>query len=83
VDRVGFNEGTWIPRGLPHTDMLHIVERFRRPDLGHLEVELTIDDPGAYVRPFKRTVLYELQPHQEVDEYVCENNLDPANMIGK
>jgi hypothetical protein len=85
VDRVGFNEATWIaPQGLPHTDMLHLVERFRRADLGHLEVELTFDDPGAYTRPWKRKVAYELQPNHEVEEYICnENNLDPVQMIGK
>ncbi|HEY7392951.1 MAG TPA: carboxypeptidase-like regulatory domain-containing protein [Bryobacteraceae bacterium] len=85
VDRVGFNEGTWIrPEGLPHTDMLHIIERFRRLDLGHLEVEMTFEDAGAYVRQWTRKAAYELQPNHEVDEYVCaENNLDPVNMIGK
>ena len=84
VDRVGFNEGTWLqPQGVPHTDMLHIIERFRRPDLGHLEVELTFEDAGAYVRPWTRKLAYELQPNHEVDEYVCsENNLDAVNMIG-
>lgn len=85
VDRVGFNEGTYIqPQGVPHTDMLHIIERFRRPDLGHLEVEMTFEDAGAYVRPWTRKVAYELQPDHEVDEYVCnENNLEPVLMIGK
>ena len=85
VDRVGFNEGTWLGggQGLPHTDRLHLVERFRRPDLGHLEVETTIEDAGAYQRPWTRKVTFELRPNQEVHEYVCENNLDPANMVGK
>ena len=85
VDRVGFNEGTYIqPQGIPHTDMLHITERFRRPDLGHLEVEMTFEDAGAYVRPWTRKVAYELQPDHEVDEYVCdENNLEAVQTIGK
>ena len=81
VDRVGFNEGSWLeaPTGLPHTDLLHVVERYRRPDLGHLEVETTFDDPGAYVKPWTRKVAYELQLNQEVNEYVCnENNVDPV-----
>jgi Carboxypeptidase regulatory-like domain len=85
VDRIGFNEGSWLdaPQGLPHTDLLHVVERYRRPDLGHLEVETTIDDPGAYVRPWTRKGAYELRLNQEVNEYVCnENNVDPA-MVGK
>jgi Carboxypeptidase regulatory-like domain len=84
IDRVGFNERTWLPEGLPHTDSLHIVHRVRRPDLGHLEMETTIEDSGAYLRPWTRKVVFELQPNQEVHEYVCnENNLDLVNMIGK
>jgi hypothetical protein len=87
VDRVGFNEGSWLgagQQGVPHTDMLHLIERYRRPDLGHLEVEITVDDGGAYVKPWTRKISYELQPNEEVHEYVCnENNLDPVNIHGK
>jgi hypothetical protein len=75
VDRIGFNEGSWLDtRGLPHTDLLHMVERYRRPDLGHLEVETTIDDLGAYVGSWTLKTSYELRPNQEVSENVCENN---------
>src|SRR5262249_47590162 len=53
VDTVGFNEGTWLDYfGHPHTDMLHVIERFTRPDRDTLHFEATIDDPGAYTKPF-------------------------------
>jgi hypothetical protein len=85
VDRIGFNEGSWYDAsGIPHTNLLHFIERYRRPDLGHLEIETTIEDPGAYVRPWTRKAFFELKPNQEVEEYVCaENNLDPLNSVGK
>jgi hypothetical protein len=48
VDVVGFNEGTWIDfAGHPHTNLLHVVEKFTRPNKGTLHYEATIDDPGA------------------------------------
>ena len=87
VDRVGFNEGSWLgagAQGLPHTDMLHLIERYRRPDLGHLEIETSIEDPGAYGKSWTRKTAYELRPKEEVHEYVCnENNLDPVNVLVK
>ena len=86
VDRVGFNEGSWLVagQGLPHTDMLHLIETYRRLDFGHLEVEMTVEDRGAYVKPWTRKTAYELQPNEDVHEYVCnENNLDPVNILKK
>ena len=54
VDTVGFNEGTWIDMGgKPHTEKLHLVERFTRTDLYTLHYESTIDDSGAYTAPWK------------------------------
>ena len=77
VDVVGFNEGTWIDGyGDPHTDQLHVIERFSRPDLMTLHYEATIDDPGAYTRPW--TIAFDLSwnPNGEIMEYICqENNL--------
>jgi hypothetical protein len=53
VDSVGYNDKTWLDDvGRPHTEKLHLIERYRRVDQGHLEVTLTIDDPGAYTAPF-------------------------------
>jgi hypothetical protein len=58
VDTVGFNDKTWLNgQGLPHSDQLHVIERFQRPDLGHLSVDITMDDPKAFTKPhtFNRT----------------------------
>ena len=76
VDSVGFNDRGWLDvAGRPQTERLHIVERFRRMDLGHLEVEITIDDPGAYTRPWKvRRLLQLAPPGEDVQEYVCNEN---------
>src|ERR1041385_1656985 len=53
VDSVGFNDKFWFDfAGHPHTEKLHVIERFRRPDFNTLTYEVTIDDPGAYTRPF-------------------------------
>ena len=86
IDTVGLNGKTWVdPRGLPTTERLHYVERFRRTDMGHLELELTIDDPGAYKKPWTMKKVTTLAPKgEELMEYVCEeNNRDLEHMIGK
>lgn len=75
VDVVGFNENTWLdPAGHPHTDMLHLVERFSRPTKNVLHYEATIDDPGAYTRPW--TVSWDINWHPigELSEYICQEN---------
>ena len=86
VDTVGFNDRGWLTLfGNPQTEQLQITERYRRVDLGHLEVELTIEDPGAYKRPWKLKRVNSLAPNsEEILEYVCaENNRDPQHMGGK
>jgi len=53
VDSVGFNDKFWFDfAGHPHTEKLHVTERYRRPDYSRLEFDVVIDDPGAYTRPF-------------------------------
>ncbi len=53
VDTIGFNDKTWLDHpGHPHTDALHIIERFRRLDHDTLEILFTVDDPRAYTKPF-------------------------------
>jgi len=85
IDSVGFDERSWLDNlGHAHTEMMHVIERFRRPDLGHLEIEFTIDDPGAYAKPWKFTRASELDTNDDIGEYVCnENNKDPQHMVGK
>jgi hypothetical protein len=76
VDTVGFNDKSWIifGTGLPHTEMLHMMERYRRPDLGHLMVDLTLDDPGTFSKPIVRHMTWLLAPGEEILEYVCTEN---------
>ena len=75
VDTIGFNDKTWLdPKGLPHSDALHIVERIRRPDHDTLAVEYTIDDPKAYTKPWTAQVIFKLHPDWQIQEYVCAEN---------
>jgi len=80
VDRVNSIEDVWLDaEGHPHSDKLHIIERYRRPDLGHLEVELTVEDPGVLAGPWTYKRVSELAPGEEIREFMCnENNMGPA-----
>src|SRR5215471_5128944 len=77
VDTVGFNEGSWIEaEGFPHTDQLHLIERFTRTDFDTLKYEVTVEDSGAYSKPWSGGFNLRWNPGAEVFEYVCqENNL--------
>ena len=88
VDTIGFNDKSWLadlPSIItPHTDMLHLTSRFRRPDLGHLEMEVTFDDPGTFTKPLKMTAISDLAENEDVQEWICnENNQDVEHMVGK
>jgi hypothetical protein len=75
VDTVGFNDRHWLDAmGHPNTDKLHLIERFRRTDAGHLEIEITIDDPGAYTKPITYTPKYTLFHEDDLLEYFCTEN---------
>ena len=81
----GFNESFWFDRGgLPHTEQLHIIERFTRLDSKTLKYEATIDDPGAYTAAWSGGFLLGWDPGQELFEYVCQdNNLAHELMVGE
>jgi hypothetical protein len=75
VDVVGFNEATWLDYfGHPHTDQLHVVERFTRPSKQTLHYEALIDDPGAYTKPFKVAWDIPWRANAELTEYICQEN---------
>lgn len=80
VDTVGFNEGNWLSvGGAVQTSQLHLIERFTRVDYNNLRYEATIDDPGAYTRPFKIGWNLPWGAGQELFEVVCvENNKYPT-----
>ncbi len=84
VDSVGFNDKFWFDfAGHPHTEKLHVIERYRRPDSAHLDYDVTIDDPGAYTNPFTMHG-HSVLEKGELMEYICnENNQDVSHIVGK
>jgi|KBSMisStandDraft_5_1062788.scaffolds.fasta_scaffold01631_14 Family of unknown function (DUF6152) len=73
VDSVGYNEKFWfMSGGLPHTEALHLTERFTRTDLSTLKYEVTIDDPRTYAKPWKASWTMRWIANQEVQEFFCE-----------
>ena len=72
VETAGFNDETWLDSaGHPHTEALRMTERYRRRDVGHMDVEVTFTDPMVYARPIKVALKAELQPDTELIEAVC------------
>ncbi len=77
VDSVGFNDKTWLSRyGQGHTEALRVRERYRRPDVGHLQVEVTFTDPAAYAKPWGFTSNMALAADTEMLEAVCDLSSD-------
>jgi hypothetical protein len=85
VETKGQNGKTWLDmRGLPGSEKLHVIERYSRPRIGHMDIEVTIDDPEAYTKPWTVKLAWRLVPDTELIESICEeNNKDPQHMIGK
>ena len=85
VDTIGFNDKTWLNgQGMPHSDQLHVIERYRRPDLGHLEMEITLEDAKAFTKPYTFTRVHTLSTKWEIHEYYCtEFNVDADHLVGK
>jgi len=84
VDTIGVNERTWMDNaGRPHSSEMHLTERYRRRDFGHLEMKLTIDDPKAYTKPWTVDESAALLPDTDLLEYVCsEDNKDLPHLVG-
>lgn len=85
VETIGQNGKTWLDmRGLPGTESLRVIERFSRPKIGQMDVEVTIDDPKAYTKPWNVKLTWRLVPDTDLIESICEeNNKDPGHMVGK
>jgi hypothetical protein len=85
VDSVGFNESFWWDRrGLPHTEQLHFVERFTRTDAQNMRYDFTVDDPGAYTKPFSGTLTIRASFGTELFEYICQQaNYAHELMVGQ
>lgn len=78
VDVTGFNDKSWLDAaGHPHTEQLHVIERYTRTKEDNMHFEATIDDPGAYAKPWTTGWNVKWVPNWELYEYVCqENNKD-------
>jgi hypothetical protein len=84
VETTGFNDRSWLDDGgHPHSDQLRTIERFRRRDFSHMDIEITIDDPKAYTKPWTVRVPFNLLPDTELLEFVCENERDALHLVGK
>jgi hypothetical protein len=84
IDSIGFkDEKVWIDENAnPHSDALHVVERWTRPDADHIHVETLIEDPKFYTKPFTYSRTWVLgKPDEQIQEYSCsENNVDAAHL---
>jgi hypothetical protein len=75
VDTIGFNDQGWLDAfGHPHSEAMRVTERFRRQDFGHMDVQVTVDDPKMYVRPFTVTLHQRLLPDTDLLESICTEN---------
>ena len=85
VDSKGFNESFWIDRGnSPHTEQLHTLERFTRTDRNAMRYDLTVDDPGAYTKPWTATMNLRWENGTELFEYICQQqNYAHELMVGQ
>jgi hypothetical protein len=85
VETSGFGDNAWLDNfGHPGTEMLHVTERFRRKNFGQMDLEVTINDPKAYTKPWTVVLPFKLLPDSELLEYVCsENNKDLPHLVGK
>jgi uncharacterized protein DUF6152 len=78
VDSIGYNERFWfVNGGLPHTEALHLTERFSRPDFNTLKYEVTVDDPRTYTRPWTGGWTLQWVPGEDIEEYFCEEGNIP------
>ena len=84
VETAGFNDKTPLDvMGHPHSDALRVTERFRRRDFGHLDVEMTFDDPKMYTKPFTVNIPHYLLPDADIFEMFCnENEKDRVHLEG-
>ena len=79
LQSAGFRDLGWLDvEGSPLTDAAHVTERFRRPDFGHLDIEVTIDDPKAYTKPWTVAVHQHIMVDTELIEFVCQENEQDA-----
>jgi len=84
VDTIGINEHSWLDNaGRPHSDAMHLTERYHRRDFGHLDMQLTVDDPKTYTKPWSVAENAVMLPDTDLLEYACsEDNKDLPHLVG-
>jgi hypothetical protein len=83
VDTIGLNDRGWLDGfGHPRSEQMHITERYRRRDFGHMDLEFTFDDPKYYTRPFTLKAALRLLADSDVIEYVCGENEKDRKHLG-
>ena len=85
VETNGVNEERWLDmNGHPQTEAARVTERFRRRNFGHIDLQVTIDDPKAYTKPWTVALSgLDFVPDLELIESICENEKDSPHMVGK
>jgi hypothetical protein len=84
VTTAGYNDRTSLDLGgHPHSESLRLTERFHRRDFGHVDLQVTLEDPKAYKRPWTLPIGLELVTNGDLIEYVCENERDKQHLVGK
>ncbi len=83
VETTGYRDDVWLDVwGSPMTNAAKTIERFRRPNYGTMEIDVTIDDPKAYTKPFTVRVNHRLAPDSELIEFICQDR-DAPHYVGK
>jgi len=83
VETRGLNGKQWLDHGgLPASDKLTVIERFRRPSFGALEIDITINDPTYYTKPWTATTKLRLMPDTELFEFICNENEKSSKHMG-
>jgi hypothetical protein len=85
VETTGFRDDVWLDiNGSPLTNTGKLTERFRRVNYGNLEIEVTVEDPKVYTKPFTVKVNHRIMPDTELIEFICtENDRSGPHMVGK
>ncbi len=84
VDTNGLNDQGWLDMyGHPQTESTRITERFHRRDFGHIDLQITVNDPSAYTKPWTANVRLDYVPDDELIESICENEKDLPHLVGK
>jgi hypothetical protein len=83
VESIGFSDGQWLDRsGSPLTSAARMTERFRRPNFGTLEIDLTVNDPKAYTKPWTIHLTQSLALNTDLLDYIClENEKDTSHLV--